>query len=314
MNISEDVLRTIITISSKTRTGELVGTCPFCGKERHLYISSSTGLWECKRCWRSGNMQQLLIALGKTHLLGRPTVVISQQLIALQDIRHNDDIVATPLLSEVRLPLGFTVYNHSTPYLSSRGVDENMIQRWHIGSTHLFTALQGYCIMPILDNDAIRGWVARWASPHVPNDRLRYRNSSGTEFAQLLYGYDDIHEGQTHSVILTEGVFDKYAIDRALQLYNSDDVKCVSTFGKKISDIQLQKLRQKGVQRLVFSWDIDAVKEIRSYGAYASSYFNVDVAITHKKDFGDCSVAEVLQAFSNMISIDQFTYICNIRR
>lgn len=31
------------------------GDCPFCNKERHLYVSSQTGQWDCKRCSMVGN-------------------------------------------------------------------------------------------------------------------------------------------------------------------------------------------------------------------------------------------------------------------
>lgn len=32
-----------------------VGTCPFCGKEKHFYVSLDTGLYDCKKCGSSGN-------------------------------------------------------------------------------------------------------------------------------------------------------------------------------------------------------------------------------------------------------------------
>jgi len=37
-----------------------IGSCPFCGKEGHFYVSSDTKLWDCKRCQRSGNFEQFL--------------------------------------------------------------------------------------------------------------------------------------------------------------------------------------------------------------------------------------------------------------
>jgi hypothetical protein len=38
----------------------LVGDCPFCGKENHFYVHPGTGLWDCKKCGEKGNVSQWL--------------------------------------------------------------------------------------------------------------------------------------------------------------------------------------------------------------------------------------------------------------
>ena len=33
--------------------------CPKCGKPKHFYVNTRTGLWDCKRCGEGGNLWQL---------------------------------------------------------------------------------------------------------------------------------------------------------------------------------------------------------------------------------------------------------------
>lgn len=42
---------------------DLVGDCPLCGKERHLYVDPETGKWDCKVCGQSGNPVTFLTRL-----------------------------------------------------------------------------------------------------------------------------------------------------------------------------------------------------------------------------------------------------------
>lgn len=44
-----------IEFSGRKLTDNLIGNCPFCEKDDHLYISEKTGQFDCKRCGESGN-------------------------------------------------------------------------------------------------------------------------------------------------------------------------------------------------------------------------------------------------------------------
>ncbi len=39
---------------------QILGDCPFCGKERHFYVNAENLLWDCKVCIKSGNLQTFL--------------------------------------------------------------------------------------------------------------------------------------------------------------------------------------------------------------------------------------------------------------
>ena len=107
--------------------------------------------------------------------------------------------------------------------------------------------------------------------------------SFGTDFASLLFGYDDIVRGKTEVVIIVEGVFDKFAVDRHLSLYDDETIRCVCTFGKKISDVQIQKLIDKEIGNVILAWDYDAIREIKQYGVELNQYFNTSIAVCTKK-------------------------------
>ncbi|MFA5864239.1 MAG: CHC2 zinc finger domain-containing protein [Phycisphaerae bacterium] len=48
-----------LVITSKSG-GELVGTCPFCDKQKHFYLSSEKVVYDCKVCGERGNYFSLL--------------------------------------------------------------------------------------------------------------------------------------------------------------------------------------------------------------------------------------------------------------
>lgn len=42
---------------------EMIGDCPFCGKEHHLFVNAKKGLWDCKSCGEKGNHTTFLTQL-----------------------------------------------------------------------------------------------------------------------------------------------------------------------------------------------------------------------------------------------------------
>lgn len=305
--ISLEDLKTILPDYKENRTGQLISTCPFCHKEKHFYIDKNTQLWDCKKCQRHGSIFSLLKQLDKTYLLGDATI---EQTDEIKTIREENDINNKSgdikLLPVRKMPVGFKV-RKPNEYLLSRGIDKKDCERYHIGSTKLMSKYNNYILIPIYDENEIRGFIGRYGNKKVPENKLRYNNSKNTEFGELLFGYDDIKKTLTNTVIIVEGVFDKISVDKFLHLYDNDEIKCVCTFGKKISDIQIKKLLRKDVKRIIISWDYDALKEIRQYGLELNRYFETFVAVcTFKKDIDECSDEEALRVFCDMKSVYEF--------
>ena len=259
-------------------------------------------MFDCKKCGEFGNIYKLLRFLDKTYLLNGATIENTDTIVSVRSMLaselENSEVSVTEL-PEVKMPVGWRVLRNSNPYLLNRGITPELCERYKFGSTKMLRKYDNYVLIPIYDGGKIRGYIGRYGSKKVPDGKLRYNNSIGTKFAQLLFGYDDITEN-TATVILVEGIFDKIAVDKVLRLWESEEVKCVCTFGKKISAEQIEKLKVKGVSRVILLYDFDAIKDIKRYGIELENHFITSITYTTKKDIDECTAEEALAVFANL--------------
>ena len=300
--ISDVELKEILHVEQETRSGQYICTCPFCGKELHFYINKKTQMFDCKKCGEFGNIYKLLRFLDKTYLLNGATIENTDTIVSVRSMLASElesSEVSVTELPEVKMPVGWRVLRNSNPYLLNRGITPELCERYKFGSTKMLRKYDNYVLIPIYDGGKIRGYIGRYGSKKVPDGKLRYNNSVGTQFAKLLFGYDEITEN-TATVILVEGIFDKIAVDKVLRLWESEEVKCVCTFGKKISAEQIEKLKVRGVSRVILLYDFDAIKEIKRYGIELENHFVTSITYTTKKDIDECTAEEALAVFANL--------------
>ena len=301
--IDDADLKDLLINPSLNRRGQYICDCHFCGKAQHFYISKATQMWDCKKCGEYGNIYKLLKRLNKTYLLGGATIEDKEELTSLKVLleqQAEDDDIALEELPVKKLPVGWKISRNSTPHLLGRGITPEDCKRYKIGATDLYRKYKNYVIIPIYDNEKVRGFLGRYGAKHVPSDKLRYNNSTNTNFAQLLFGYDEIVKDKTITVILVEGIFDKIAVDKVFKLWKIDEIKCVCTFGKKISPEQQKKLRLKGVEKVILLYDFDAIKDIKKYGLELEEHFITSITYTTKKDIDECTEEEALEVFSDL--------------
>lgn len=307
--ISDEDLRDLLINPHLTRSGQYVCDCIFCGKEQHMYVNKTTQMFDCKKCHEYGSIYKILKHLDKLYLLEGSTIKEQERIESIremtQELVSNDDTELSELPVK-KMPVGWKVSAKSTKYLLSRGITPEDCERYNIGATDMFRKYENYVLIPIYDNGKIRGFLGRYGARKVPDNKLRYNNSIGTEFSELLFGYDEITE-RTSTVILVEGCFDKIAVDKVLHLWDGEGVKCVCTFGKKISDKQIKKLMLKGVTNVILLYDFDAVKEIKKYGLELEKYFVTSITYTSdKKDIDECSEDEALEVFTHLMKPKDF--------
>lgn len=311
MKISDGDLRGVLLNPNLNRRGQYICDCPFCGKEQHFYISKSTQLWDCKKCGESGNIYKLLKFLDKTFLLAGKTIEDKPELKSIREAKTDDfspSNDAEGKLPVISMPVGCkAVYDG---YMRQRGMSKREAEYYGMMKTRLLKKYENYLLMPVREDGEVRGWVGRYEAKKVPMGVLRYKNSLGVNFASLLYGYDEITAGKTDSVILVEGIFDKIAVDRYLRLREQEVVKCVATFGKKISEVQIGKLVSKGVKRVILAYDFDAIKDVKRIGVELRQWFFVSVVYTTKKDIDECTEEEALEVFSRIY--DTFDFRDNV--
>lgn len=302
------------------RKNIIVPECPFCGHggfKYGIYVgkeSSKYKVWGSSHCFHCGrsfrNLRETLDALNHLEWLPKETTDLQKQVL----VTLNDDEIDDQL-EEIAMPSGYkrTFKNN---YLKSRGFRADDYQYFPCGTTRgMNRRYDDYVLIEIHDAGKLVGFVARhtWGKEEIDDYNnshryqiRRYNNSTENQFSKMLYNYDAIIEGETDTVILCEGVFDVIGLNQKMDLYDYNKAVPVATFGKKISDCQMMKLQQKGVENVVIGYDNDdAAKE--SIGHVANQleeYFDVFCLQYPKgmsKDFGEMSFDEMYDVFENRI-------------
>lgn len=147
-------------------------------------------------------------------------------------------------------------------YLSSRGLSTDAMQRFA-----LLYCPDGYfsqrVIVPICDRRGnYRSFAARAINPAVTPKYL-YPKFSST--SSMLYNLHFIK--QTNRVMLVEGVFDSIHLES----------RAVASFGKQVSQAQINQLRLHGITHVTLLWDAEAWQNTPNLWARAvrrlSEYF-----------------------------------------
>ena len=269
--------------------------CPYCGynefgislDENHVF-----GCFRKKKCGATGNIFTLLKKLGREDLLeNRKTYAPTTKLEILDIKTDKKELEQEFELPKIeKLPLGYKrVFEND--YLQNRGVD---LQKYEFGVTNIIPKLKNYVIHPIRIENEIYGYIGRATFPC----ENKYRNSKGTDFANLLGGY---LSNKSHTVILVEGVFDMINLECILRQLNLDlVVRC--TFGAKISSNQIKMLKKEGFINIILFFDLDVLKIIKQKAFELSKYFEVLVMFPPSEDIdaGDIDTNQFIECFSKL--------------
>lgn len=300
------------------RKNILVQNCPFCGHDGYkfgIYIGTNTGakrfgMSNCYHCnTKSRTLKQTLRSLGLENLMPKDTTKLEEEIsLSLFDDDEVDDS-----LVEITMPKGYKrVFKNS--YLRSRGFVVDDYEYFPCGTNRgMEKQFEDYVLLEVRDNNKLVGFVGRhtWGKEDIESYNRRHRfqirrynNSTINGFGKLLYNYDAIKAYQTKAVILCEGCFDVIALTRKLDLYDVDYIVPVATFGKKISEAQIFKLQQKGVELVVLGYDADATEDTGRIAMQLDNYFDVfvaDLSEADGKDWDEMSEESIYDIFANHI-------------
>lgn len=311
----EDVLDALPNCSRRsTPKNFYMFDCPYCGKERHAGITFETeGKWKypsfnCFKCDESGSIFKLLKFLDRLDLIdGTLRYDHDEKIENRIGAMANDEVDLN--MPEVALPVGFKrVKDHW--YLRARGFTDHQFDKYHVGTTTIYRKLRDYVIFLIKQDGKTVGYVARstWYEEDIEEHNenldegdykhLKYLNTPGVDFSKALFGYDEITD-QTHSVILVEGITDKFNVERKLRLDEDEAMVCCCTFGKKVSLEQRKRLALKNVSFVILMYDPDAIEDSKRYALELDKMFDVRVAFCRDRDPGDMSFEEISEAISN---------------
>jgi len=321
MKLSVERLKELLpTAVLDRRKKNLRAKCPMCGEfefgisldENHRF-----GCFRKKQCGFTGNIFSLAKYLGRTDLLN-----IEGEVGLIQKVENKLNVFKNDILElelpEVDLPLGWTRTYHDD-YLESRGFTE--YDRYKVGRTMIDPLLKKqYVIFAIEEKGRIIGYIARNVKSKKQIDRinekrkaqgidatlLRYRNSD-TDFAKIAFGVDEIVPGKTDTLIVVEGLFDKFNIDKILGLHQQESVKCNCTFKCDVSPEQKYKWKMSGIRTIILFYDPDVLPQIKKVGLDLAQDFNVLVAYNESgTDPGDINEKDLQTVINNLTDIHKF--------
>ncbi len=293
---------------------DLYGICPWCGQDEFgISLVQDNHPYNCfrkKACGESGNIYTLLKYLGKVkEVLGDREIDVEGQLGSLTpEIVEEESMEPLPTIEPPIL--WRRVFEDE--YLTERGFTDEQFHKFQVGRSRL---QRDYVTFLIEMNHVVTGYISRsvkskeWIDAYNEEAKkingrsyLRYKNST-SDFSRMLFGYDEIIRGKTTDVILVEGIFSKTKTDVNLDLdCGKTWIRCVATFGAKISDHQIRLLKDKGVKRVWLWFEADVLGKVKSVAAKLSLLFDSHVSYIKGLDPGDISQEEAIALLENSMS------------
>lgn len=291
-------------------------SCPQCGRfdKFGIKFKKSSGSVHCFHDDFSESIVKYLERIGRSDLVDSDGTVSIDFKINGVDKKMEEE----KELVERSLPILFEeVLNNK--YLNDRNF---LLQHYK-----LFRP--GYCRDPSLDNYIIFqlfqfgkrvGWQARsrytkeWHKENLENYKknlcslkLRYKDAPGMDTSMILGGCDDI-TNKTKILILVEGVFDKSGIDKKLNLYSDESIRCCFTFGNKLSDGQVKVIKLfKSIELIYLLYDEGTMIQVKKIALELSKSYIVQAAMmTTDKDPGDASMEDICTAMERSVSAIEF--------
>lgn len=316
--LTEKQLKELLVNPRNAPHNHFVADCPFCDKTGHFYINKGVtkkGIihgYDCKKCGVAGSVFTFLAKLNALYLIeGRQ--VVHDKLTKLE-FEENEQLDSVDIVvPDKKLPIGakpIVAGSDFYTYLQSRKFQEIDFEYYQPHQTKIISKFKDYVIIPVLQDYSIKGYVTRYAidkkDSRYNKEALRYLNAKNVNFGCLLSGIDEVNQN-TNTAILVEGFFDKISVTTELGLHYIDELKCLCTFGKKISTEQIKLIRKTKITTLILMYDErDAVNDMKKISQELKKYFNVLVASTGDNDPGDCTKQDFLMILDDLKSPDEF--------
>jgi len=239
--------------------------CPNCGGFEKLWITVTDELYYCHRCQWTPDKEELLSSL--TGKRGMKLYKVMGEYKAVSGEESFDDYVKKQLslmdggqtfirtshgrvqvskkkleLPDQFIPLGDPRIPTVNRYALNRGIDWHRMIEMKFGGC-LFGKYSGRLILPVWQRNKLVFWQARDTSG---THQLRYLTPAGYSGTNCLFNIDKA--SSFDEVVICEGVFSA--------LKTGEDA--VATFGNKISQQQINLLKEYGVRNVVLCFDPDS--------------------------------------------------------
>lgn len=293
--------------------------CPWCKKGDKWGIVFNeelhTATYHCQRCGKKTNIYTYLKEVGRLDLVkGRYESSNKEtKLLKIFDETKKKEIEKEHV--EVQLPKKLKRLEND-PYLDGRSFLSCHYEQFEPSVTDYFLEkrFHDYTIFKLKMNGVVVAFLARsmkskeWHKENLKLFKqrkatlcLRYINS-GADFVSIVGGYDELIEGQTKTVIIVEGIFDKVNVDKLLNLHKIPDIKCIFTFGNSISAKQIKLLEEKKIEDVILMYDPDANQIKKGVGMILNKHFNTRIAFLDRDgiDPGDMELEYLQDVLSKL--------------
>jgi hypothetical protein len=274
-----------------------VTDCPSCGKEEHTYIRKGDGRTICFKCGRKWSILFLIARLTGTDERGAYEffygVGAGDELLKPLDLdiffgQKDTGEIDPPFPITMGLDfIGIERSPDAVSYVVSRGItDPDTIFAYDLRYHYLMNAV----IFPVKKDGVTYGWQARRIAPK--EGELRLISSTGFNKSDFLLNYDRARHAER--IIITEGPFDCMKVDVF-------GMGAVCSFGKQISQSQIKQILEARSECVYVGLDPDAFLEMYDVVSRLGSNKKVFRILppSGRKDFGECSEQEVLEAIQN---------------
>lgn len=314
MEINKIGFITALKLRASGDRGWSITTCMFCGKKDRLGVMLDTTEdrkphFHCFKCGRAGSLKFLAKHIGRPEL-------VSGEYVAPMTMEMEIDTEINMDMPVCSLPIAFRRTSDHF-YLDERSISAEQRDRYKFGITKLDPKVKndymvtlveegGLCLGYVARSFMSKDWIDEYNRTH-DNEYPRYKNSK-SDFSKLIFGLNDIEIDETHTMIITEGMYDKLAVDRKLNLYQDKSIKCGCSFGTKLSDIQAMKIAMTGVENVIILYDEGTVDKSKKVSALASSYFrSVKISTLNGGDPDEVSEDVLIDAIVNTKSVTEYS-------
>ena len=257
--------------------------CPSCGQSDEFAInfSQNGGVLHClhsKTCNNySISLYNYLKKIGKDDLIENNKAIDFNKFVSFRTVE--EEINKESILSIKKLPIGFKELKNDD-YLNSRNFLPLHYEMFKVGESKIDPNLRGHLIFQFFNEEnELIAWMSRsreskeWHKKNIEDSkkglcglRLRYHNSPNTEFSLILGGNNEVTE-KTHTLIIVEGIMDKVNVDCKLGLLEDENIKCVFTFGNKISIEQIALInKHPNICTIYLMYDYGTIEQSKHTG------------------------------------------------
>ena len=252
-----------ITDISELPEGECTFCCPFCPPTKHdgkrkLSVNFTKNLYHCWRCGASGRASDLLKQYSNINSKDLNNYAFKDfektsklHFRNFDAFKRDSNEIKTELFAYDNIAV--KILENSLPnarmYLNSRGITDEEIKYYDIRVG--LDAYKGRILIPTYDDFGnVTYFVAR---DYLGTSPMKYFNAKDTNKSEHVWNLNNAKEGDT--IIITEGCFSGISANRI------PNMTAVCTFGKAMSEKQIQLITKHKPKEIILSLDGDVTEK-----------------------------------------------------